>query len=152
MQEALDFMDTVINEAGLPEAETVMLLRSHFRRRPDAEFADRDARSTDFPDFSIGPLRATPFNGLSAIDSLFCDRLGTRMKAYMCKILDSSLPHTAKRDVLRLDFPDRSNFLRMSRALRIYCSTVRESGLPETMKQELTSPLRTQFDPACSLL
>jgi hypothetical protein len=58
----------------------------------------------------------------------------------MHKILGSSLPDTAKCDVLRLDFPDRPNFLRMSRALRIYCYTVRESSLPEAMKQELTSP------------
>jgi hypothetical protein len=152
MKEALDCMDILINEAGLPEAETVKLLRSHFERKSNAEFKDLDARSDAFPDFSIGPLRAMPFNGLSAIDSLFCDWLGTRMKAYMQKILASSLPDTAKRDVLRLDFPDRSQFLRMSRALRTYCPTVRESSLPEAMKQELTRPLRTQFDPACLLL
>ncbi|WP_249222690.1 hypothetical protein [Noviherbaspirillum sp. L7-7A] len=152
MKQALDFMDTLINEAGLPEAETVRLLRCHFQRKPGAEFTDRDARSDAFPDFSIGLLRAMPFNGLSAIDSLFCDWLGTRMKAYMHKILASSLSDTAKRDVLRLDFPDRSDFLRMSRALRTYCSTVRESSLPEAMKQELTSPLRTQFDPNCPLI
>ena len=152
MKEALDCMDTLINEAGLPEAETVALLRSHFQRKPDAEFQDGDARTGAFPDFCIGPSRLMPFNGLSAIDSLFCDRLGARMKEYMNKILASPLSDAAKRDVLRLDFPDRSDFLRMSRALRIYCSTVRESSLPESMKQELTSPLRTQFDPNCSLI
>ncbi len=152
MKEALDCMDTLINEAGLPEAETVALLRSHFQRKPGAEFHDRDARTGAFPNFCIGPSRLMPFNGLSAIDSLFCDRLGARMKEYMNKILASPLSDAAKRDVLRLDFPDRSDFLGMSRALRIYCAAVRESSLPEAVKQELTSPLRTQFDPACSLI
>ena len=152
MKGALDCMDILINEAGLPEADTVKLLRSHFERKSNAECKDLEARSNAFPDFSIGPQRAMPFNGLSAIDSLFCDWLGARMKAYMQKILASSPPDTAKRDVLRLDFPDRSQFLRMSQALRTYCSTVRGSSLPEAMKQELTSPLRTHLDPACSLL
>lgn len=152
MKEALDCMDTLTNEAGLPEAETVALLRSHFQRKPDAEFQDDDARSDAFPDFCIGPSRLMPFNGLSAIDSLFCDWLGARMKEYMNKILASPLSDAAKRDVLRLDFPDRSDFLRMSRALRIYCAAVRDSSLPDAMKQELTKPLRTQFDPQCALL
>lgn len=152
MKEALDCMDTLINEAGLPEAETVALLRSHFQRKPDAEFQDGDARTGAFPDFCIGPSRLMPFNGLSAIDSFFCDWLGARMKEYMDKILASPLSDAAKRDVLRLDFPDRSDFLRMSRALRIYCGAVHDSSLPDAMKQELTKPLRTRFDPQCALL
>lgn len=152
MAPALGLMDTLIDDAGLPEAETVRLLRCNFQRKPDAEFADIDTESEAFPIFRIDPSHVKPFDGLSAIDSFFCDWLSDKMKTYMCKILASSLPDTAKRDVLRLDFPDRSNFLRMSRALRIYCATVCGSSLPEAMKLELTSPLRTQFDPGCPLL
>jgi len=63
MKGALDCMDTLINEAGLPEAETVRLLRSRFQRKRGAEFTDRDARSDAFPDFSMGPLRAIPLMG-----------------------------------------------------------------------------------------
>jgi hypothetical protein len=152
MKEALACMDTLINEAGLPDAETVAVLRSHFRRKLDVEFTDRDARTGAFPGPWFTNPDASPFNGLSVIDSLFCDKLDAKMEVYMKKILASSLPEAVKRDVLRLDFPDRSMLLKMSRALRLYCSVVRDSSLPDAMKQELTSPLRTQFDPACSLI
>ena len=152
MTATLRLVDMLINDAGLPETETVRLLRSNFQRNPGAEFGDIDTESEAFPIFWIDPSHVKPFNGLSAIDSLFCDWLSGKMKTYMCKILASSLPDTAKRDVLRLDFPDRSNFLRMSRALRIYCATVRGSSLPDAMKLELTSPMRTRFDPGCPFL
>jgi hypothetical protein len=71
-----------------------------------------------------------PFNGLSAIDSFFCDWLNAKMKVYMNKVLPSSLSDAAKRDVLRLDYPDRSGLRWMTWALRIYCSVVRDSSLP----------------------
>lgn len=152
MDEVLNWIDILINEVNLPEAETVEILRSQFRRKPDAEFKDRDAVSSHFPDFAIGPSRAMPFNGLSVIDSLFCDWLASRMEAYMKRILASSLSDAAKRDVLRLDFPDRSDFRRMTKALHTYGDVIRNSSLPSPMKRELTSPLRTGFDPICSLV
>jgi hypothetical protein len=152
MDEVLKWIDILINEVNLPEAETVELLRSQFRRKPDAEFKDRDAVSSHFPDFSIGPSHAMPFNGLSVIDSLFCDWLASRMKDYMKKILASSLSDAGKRDVLRLAFPDRSDFRRMTKALHAYGDAIRNSSLPVPMKRELTSPLRTGFDPICSLV
>jgi hypothetical protein len=151
LKEALDWMDTLIKEAGLPDAETVTLLRSHFQRNPDAEFPDSDGESNAFPVFWIDPSHVMPFNGLSAIDSFFCDWLNAKMKVYMNKVLPSSLSDAAKRDVLRLDYPDRSGLRWMTWALRIYCSVVRDSSLPDAMKRELTHPVRALFDPPCFL-
>jgi hypothetical protein len=152
IKEALDWMDNLINEAGLPDSETVTLLRSYFKSRTHKDLEEDGPKSDAFPFFEFVPMYATPFNGLSAIDSLFSDKLGAKMKAYMEKILDSSLPDAVKRDVIRLDFPKRPMLVNMFWAHRIYCFVVRSSSLPDAMKQELTSPIHTQFDPTCSLV
>ena len=152
IKEALDWMDNLINEAGLPDIETVTLLRSYFKRRSAEDLKEDGPKSDAFPDFWFFPGYASPFDGLSAIDSLFSDKLDAKMKAYMKKILNSSLSDAAKRDAIRLDFPKRPMLVDMTRAHRIYCSVVRDSSLPDAMKQELTSPIDTQFHVTCSLL
>lgn len=152
LTEPLDWMGNLINEAGLPDTETVRLLRSKFKIKAGSG-SDEDLTMSDaFPGFWFTPPYAAPFDGLSIIDSLFCDKLDVGMKAYMKKILDSSLPDAAKRDAIRLDFPKRPMLVDMTRAHRIYCAVVRDSSLPDAMKQELTSPIDTQFHVTCSLL
>jgi hypothetical protein len=152
IKEALDWMDNLINEAGLPDIETVTLLRSYFERRSAEDLKEDGPKSDAFPNFWFFPGYASPFDGLSAIDSLFSDKLDAKMKAYMKKILNSSLSDAAKRDAIRLDFPKRPMLVDMTRAHRIYCSVVRDSNLPDEMKQELTSPIDTRFIPDCSLI
>lgn len=145
-------MGNLINEAGLPDTETVRLLRSKFTSEA-AIGSDGDLlRSDAFPQFWFTTPYAAPLDGLSIIDSLFCDKLDVGMKAYMKKILNSSLSDAAKRDVIRLEFPKHPMLVDMTRAHRIYCSVVRDSSLPDAMKQELISPIETRLHVTCSLL
>jgi hypothetical protein len=152
LQRSLGTFIAMVEACGLPHPETVTLLRSDFCKHPQSLVPETGFHPSKMPDFELGPGKATPFQGLSLIDSLFCDWFSELMALYMEKVLASSLPDAVKRDALRLAYPDRSNILRMCEALQVYGRQIRDSALPAEMKLDLTQPLRTYFEPVCALL
>jgi hypothetical protein len=70
----------------------------------------------------------------------------------MKEILQSTLSDKEKFEILRLDYPDRSNQDDMNNAHHRYRDKIRSSKLPSAMKNDLLKDVQSKFDQYCALM
>jgi hypothetical protein len=147
VESAKIYLRRIFSSRKLTARAKVDLLRSRATDERARKSAPEKARR-----FTLGPEGATPFFGLSLIDSLLCDQSEVLLRAYLLEILRSSLPDEVKLQVLRLDYPDRTGLPDMNSAHVTYYSLIGTSRLPAAMQAELIKGTLSDFEASCTLV
>jgi hypothetical protein len=152
VESAKIYLRRIFSSRKLTAQAKVDLLRSRATDERAALERARKSAPEKARRFTLGPEGATPFFGLSLIDSLLCDQSEVLLRAYLLEILRSSLPDEVKLQVLRLDYPDRTGLPDMNSAHVTYYSLIGTSRLPAAMQAELIKGTLSDFEASCTLV